>query len=167
MVSRRAALMAGAGLALSFGGPALARTAPRLGAVQLRRPPDPYREGEDADAAIARAKARAEKAGKLLLIDMGGNWCVDCLVLSAVMALPKAAAFIDANFEVVTVDVGQFDRNLQVPKRFGVQLKAVPCVVVLDRKGRVLNHGQELALGSASSLSPQAVLDQLAVWIPG
>jgi hypothetical protein len=37
-------------------------------------------------------------------------------------------------------------------------------VVVLDAQGGVVNKGQELALGSAASLSPQAVLDQLAAW---
>jgi hypothetical protein len=45
-------------------------------------------------------------------------------------------------------------------------MKAVPCVVVLDKAGRQTNKGQELALGSASQQSPQAVLDQLAAWIP-
>ena len=132
--------------------------------MQLVRPPDPYDPGQDAEAAIARAQARARKAGKLLMIDMGGNWCVDCLVLTAVMSLPAAKAFIDRHFEVVTVDVGQFDKNLQVPARYRVTLKAVPCVVVVDAKGKIVNRGQELALGSAASLSPQAVLDQLAAW---
>lgn len=134
--------------------------------MRLMRPADPYVEGADAEKAIAAAKARAQKAGKLLLIDMGGNWCVDCLVLTAVMELPQAKAFIDSRFEVITVDMGRFDKNLQIPARYGIQLKAVPCVVVLDQKGRQTNRGQELALGSASQLSPQAVLDQLAAWIP-
>jgi hypothetical protein len=164
--TRRAVLLAGAGLTMAVASPAFAVPAPRLGWVTLKRPPDPYDSRQKADAAIAAAQARAKKAGKLLLIDMGGNWCADCIVLSAVMQLPQARAFIDQHFEVITVDVGQFDKNLQVPARFNIQMKAVPCVVVLDGKGQVVNRGQELALGSAASLSPQAVLDQLAAWVP-
>ena len=152
------------GLCLGVTGAAKALPAPRLGWVQLQRPADPYDPKAKADLAIAKAQARAKAAGKRLLIDMGGNWCADCIVLTAVMNLPQAKAFIDQHFEVVTVDVGQFDKNLQVPARFKVQLKAVPCVVVLDAQGGVVNKGQELALGSAASLSPQAVLDQLAAW---
>ena len=135
-LSRRAALLAGAAFSLAPVSSALAVTAPRLGSVQLVRPPDPYDPGQDADTAIARAQARARKAGKLMLIDMGGNWCGDCLVLTAVMNLPAAKAFIDRRFEIVTVDVGQFDKNLQVPARYKVALKAVPCVVVIDAKGQ-------------------------------
>ena len=164
-LSRRGALLTAASFALSASVARAAVKAPQLGAVRLMRPADPYNDAENADKAIAAAKARAKKAGKMLLIDMGGNWCVDCLVLTAVMSLPGAKTFIDSRFEVVTVDVGRFDKNLQVPARYGIQMKAVPCVVVLDPAGRQTNKGEELALGSASQLSPQAVLDQLAAWI--
>jgi thiol-disulfide isomerase/thioredoxin len=165
-VSRRVVLIGGAGAALVAASPALALPAPRLGWVRLQRPADPYDPQAKPEPAIARARARAAKSGKLVLIDMGGNWCGDCLVLTAVMNLPMARAFIDQHFEVVAVDVGEFNKNLQIPARYHIQMKAVPCVVVLDGKGRVVNAGQELALGSAASLSPQAVLDQLAAWIP-
>lgn len=164
--SRRIALLAGGAMALFGASPGRAAQAPVLGAVALQRPPDPYNETEDAQAAINAAKARARKSGKAVLIDMGGNWCVDCLVLSAVMRLPKASAFIDQHFEVVAVDVGQFNKNLQIPARYGIKMKEVPCVVILDRHGKPLNAGHELALGSASTLGPQAVLDQLAAWLP-
>jgi thiol:disulfide interchange protein len=31
---------------------------------------------------VAAAFARAQKSHKRVLIDLGGNWCVDCLVLA-------------------------------------------------------------------------------------
>lgn len=164
--TRRLVLLGSAGLCAIGFTPAFAAKAPSLGRVALQRPPDPYRPQADADADIAAAAARARRERKLLLVDMGGNWCPDCLVLAAVMELPQAKAFLDRHYVIVTVDVGRFDKNLQVPARYGVKLEAVPCVVVLDAKGKVLNKGQELVLGSAASMSPQAVLDQLAAWIP-
>ena len=164
----RKALLCIALLAMTL--PAQAATAPKPSIASFQQLPvvtmQPYDETANADAQVAAAFARAQKSHKRVLIDLGGNWCVDCLVLTAVMDLPKAQAFVDQHFEVVTVDVGRFDKNLHVPARYGVQLKAVPCVVVVDRAGKQVNKGQELALGSASQLSPQAVLDQLAAWIP-
>ena len=43
--------------------------------------PLPYDEKANADAQVATARARAVKTGKRLLIDLGGNWCLDCRLL--------------------------------------------------------------------------------------
>ena len=37
----------------------------------------PYDEAANADAKVAAAFARAQKSHKRVLIDLGGNWCVD------------------------------------------------------------------------------------------
>src|SRR5580704_10275934 len=92
-------------------GPAFAAPAPHVTIVsfeQLRTPlPYPYDEHADADAAVAQAKAQALAARKLLLVDLGGNWCPDCRILAGAMALPEVRAFVDAHYVVVTVDVGR------------------------------------------------------------
>ncbi len=66
--------------------------APRVGIdsfAQLKVPlPYPYDEAAAADAQVARAKARARASGKLLLIDLGGDWCGDCQILTATMDRP-------------------------------------------------------------------------------
>ncbi len=98
--------------ALAISGSCLGAPAPQLGETSfaaLAQPlPYPYDEaghaGADVDAALARAKA----AHKLLLIDMGGNWCGDCRVLAGTLALPDLAPFVARHFVVVTVDVGRF-----------------------------------------------------------
>jgi thiol-disulfide isomerase/thioredoxin len=163
--TRRLALFGVCAALLANAGPASAVTAPRLPPVQFSGPPpQPYDASAKAEADIAAAAKRARAAGKLLLIDMGGNWCTDCLVLAIIMDQPVAKAFIAKHYETVTVDVGHFDKNLQIPARYGVTLKEVPCIVVIDAKGKVVNKGQELKLGSAASMQPQAVLDLLASW---
>ena len=162
--TRRTTLFGSAALTLSIAMPSHAAKAPSLGRITLQRPADPYDVQADPDADIRAAAARARRSGKRLLIDMGGNWCPDCLVLKAIIDHPAAKAFIQRHYEVVLVDVGRFDKNMHIPARYGVTLKAVPCVVVVDRSGKVVNRGQELVLGSAASMSPQAVVDQLAAW---
>src|ERR1700739_2336044 len=67
--------------------------------TQLKTPlPYPYEDGQsvkETNAAVAAAKARAAKAHKLLIIDLGGNWCGDCRVLTGTMQLPELRAFVD------------------------------------------------------------------------
>jgi thiol-disulfide isomerase/thioredoxin len=164
-----AALMAGS---LALGAQALAAAPPKAGIdsfAQLKTPlPYPYDEHADADAAIAKARAKAKAEHKLLLIDFGGNWCGDCRVLAGTIELPAVKAFVDRHYEMVSVDVGRFDRNLQAPARYGYtqRLKGVPTLLVVDPKNdSVLNPNDVFALSDARSMSPQALADWLARWV--
>jgi thiol-disulfide isomerase/thioredoxin len=158
---------------LGLAGAAHAAEAPRLGVTsfaELKTPlPYPYDEHADAERAVADARARAAAAGKLLLIDLGGNWCPDCRILAATMELPDLRGFIAAHYVVVTVDVGRFDRNLQIPARYGVhgRLAGMPSVLIVDPDGdRLIDAGHTAALADARSMSPQALADWLAQWLP-
>ena len=159
-------------LALLAAGPATAAAAPRIGIdsfAQLATPlPYPYNAAADADAQVVRAKARARKAGKLLLIDLGGNWCGDCRILTGVMERPDLKPFLDAHYITVLVDVGRFDRNLQIPARYGIteRLEGVPALLIVDPKtDRLLDAGQVTALADAHDMSPQGLADWLAQWV--
>jgi hypothetical protein len=154
-----------------LGGPALAAPAPHVtiaSFAQLRTPlPFPYDEHADADAAVAKAKARALENHKLLLIDLGGNWCGDCRVLAGTMDLPEVRAFVDTHYEEVTVDVGRFDKNLQVPARYGItsRLEGVPSLLVVDpASDRLIDAGHVAALADARHMTPQSLADWLAQW---
>jgi len=111
------------------------------------------------------AKLAAEHL-KPVLLELGGNWCEDCIILTNVMKLPTVAPFIDAHFEVVLVDVGRFNRNLQIPARFGFthHLEGAPFVIVTDANGKVLNTGETTSLITSRAKTPQAMVDQLASW---
>lgn len=165
-VSPLAALL----LALAFPASALAEAAPRLAETSfsaLAKPlPYPYDERADAHAAIAQAKARARAGNKLLLIDMGANWCPDCRILAGTMVLPDLAPFLRANFEIVTVDVGRFERNMDIAVDLHAhRLTGIPAVLVVDpESGKLLNPGRETALSDARSFSPQVLADWLAGW---
>ena len=160
---------------LLFGAPAVSATPPKVGPkvgissfAELKTPlPYPYDEHADADAAVARARAAAKAQHKLLLIDLGGNWCGDCRVLAGTLDLPRVKAFVDRHYTLVTVDVGVFNRNLQIPARYGFtdRLKGVPTLLVIDpATDKVLNPNDVFALSDAGSMSPQALADWLARW---
>jgi thiol-disulfide isomerase/thioredoxin len=159
-------MLAAAGLASGL----VAAPAPRLSATsfdQLAKPlPFPYDEHGDADRAVAAARARAARSGKLLLIDFGGNWCLDCRILAGVVALPQLKAFVARHYEVVAVDIGRMDKNQQIPAHYGIRhLEGVPAVLVVDpRSDRPLNRDHVFALADARSMTPQALADWLAQW---
>lgn len=158
-------------LSLFAAAPALAGNvpAPKVDNSQIARPlPLPYDEAADADAAVAAAMKRAKASKKLLLIDLGGNWCLDCRILAGVVEIPALHAFVAKHYELVTVDVGRFDRNLQIPARYGItqRLEGVPALLVVNpRTNKLLNPGKTSALADARSMSAQALADWLAQWI--
>src|SRR3954463_8754670 len=112
-MKRRAVLAA---IALGLGAVAYYQ-ADRAGAVALGAPklhitqskelptplPFPYDEKANATADVDAAFARARASGKRVLIDLGGNWCPDCRILSGVMELPEVKPFVAQHFETVAV----------------------------------------------------------------
>lgn len=164
------ALLATAALAAT---PSLANAkanAPKVSVASFEQvaKPFPYDENADADAAVAAARARARAGHKLLLIDLGGNWCLDCRLLAGTVDLPEVKAFVAQHYEVVTVDIGRFTKNAQVPAHYGItkRLDGVPAVLIVDpRTDRLVNKGHEFALSDARHMSPQGLADWLAQWV--
>jgi thiol-disulfide isomerase/thioredoxin len=153
--------------ALVLAGTASALTPPPAGIksfAELTPPTAPYNETADANAAVQAAFDRAKKSHKRVLIDLGGNWCGDCRILAGVMELPDVRRFIARHYEVVSVDVGRFDKNLQIPARFGFtkRLLGVPTVLIVSPQGKVINGSDVFALSDARHMAPQAVVDWLA-----
>ena len=169
-------IIAAAVLALGSAAGAYAATPPKADVAsfaELHPPlPYPYDPQGDADpkavdAKVERARAQALHEHKLLLIDMGGNWCGDCRILAGTMELPTVKRFVDAHYVEVTVDSGRhMDQNLQVPNRYGVPtLSGVPSLFVVDpRSDRLLDAGHTPALADARHMSPQGLADWLAQW---
>jgi thiol:disulfide interchange protein len=149
--------------------PALAAVpAPRPSIATLQQLPvvlmQPYDEHADADAAVAAAFDRARKSHKRVLIDLGGNWCVDCVVLANFLKLPEMQRFMAAHYEMVSVDVGRFDRNQQIPARFGItgRLKGVPALLIATPDGKLVNGDDAFATSDAHTMTPQALAEYLA-----
>ena len=163
-------LAAAAFLALALALPAVAAQPPRVSISdygQLKTPlPYPYDEAADASAQTNKALAKAKAGKKLLLIKMGGNWCGDCRILQATMDLPEMKAFLNRHYEMISIDVGRMDKNLQVPARFGVKdkLEGVPAILIVDPASgkQLVARADVAALADARHMSPQALANWLA-----
>ena len=164
------AVLATVVLATLGAGSAAAAPPPRVSIsdyAQLKTPlPYPYDENANASADLDKALARAKANGKRVLIKMGGNWCGDCRILQATMDLPEMKAWVNRNFETISVDVGRMDKNLQIPARYGIteRLAGVPAIFVVDPKtGRQLVSKAQVAdLADARHMQPQDLANWLA-----
>jgi hypothetical protein len=133
---------------------------------ELDVPYEPFDENANADRDVANAFAQARAQNKRVLIDLGGNWCGDCLILAGIMDLPEVRRLLDTYYVVVSVDVGHFNRNLQIPERFGIteRLAGVPAVLIAEPNGRLVNANHIAALADARSMGPQNIVNWLAYW---
>ena len=161
--------------AILLAAPALAAPAPKVALGSIadlpvveRNPYDEAATSAQADTAVNAAFARARRNHKDVLIDLGGNWCGDCVVLANIMLLPEMKPFMARHYEVVEIDTGRNNRNLQIPARFGVDLSGgVPAVLIVKADGKTLvNAGHISALEDARHMTPQDIADWLAKWTP-
>lgn len=108
----------------------------------------PYDEAADARQDVRVALKTAAAENKAVLIVFGGNWCGDCKVLDMEMHQGDLARLVEQRLVVVKVDVGRFDRNLDVAAQYGKILKnGVPSVALVRADGSVAfqTDGGELA----------------------
>ncbi|MCK6445363.1 MAG: thioredoxin family protein [Planctomycetes bacterium] len=104
------------------------------------KPPPLYDEQADAKSDIAAALAKAKKENRRVLIQWGGNWCGWCKLLDKTLKSDKQLARkILYEYDVVHVDVGHFDKNMELAKGYGADLASgVPFLTVLDADGKVI-----------------------------
>ena len=118
------------------------------GAQAADRADQPYDESANAPAQVTQAFATAKAQGKRVLIVFGANWCGDCRMLDAEFKKPAMQSLLGANFVTVKINVGRFDKNLDVVKPYGdVIKKGIPSIVVAtaDRQLIYATSGGELA----------------------
>lgn len=122
--------------------------------------PLPYDEKADANADVERALAAAKASGTPVLVIFGANWCPDCRALDKALNSGKNAELVGREFKVVKVDVGQFDRNLDLAARYGNPVKkGIPAAVVLSPQGEVLCATRLGELADARHMSDTGIYD--------
>jgi len=104
-----------------------------------------YDESADASRSIHEAVIRADREDKRVLLVFGANWCGWCRELHRVFrSNPSVARRLDRDYVVVAVDVGRFDRNVALARRYGVSNlddTGIPMLAVLDCRGTVVSVG--------------------------
>jgi len=145
-----------------------------LVAKQLRRLPEPakpniqlYPPPEEAQAEISSALAAAAKDHKRVLLVFGGNWCYDCHVLDATFRSKAFAPLVNANYHVLHINVGNYDVNLDLAKKYEIPLeKGVPSLAILDPDGTLVVSQKKGEFESTVRIGPEDVVEFLKKWKP-
>ena len=117
-----------------------------------------YDEKADAAADIKAALARAKKNNKRVLVQWGANWCGWCVVLADTMKSDgKISREMLYEYELVKVDMGRFDKHLDVAKAYGAEFKAIPYLTILDADGKpiVQQNTEPLELKAEANAKPK------------
>ena len=126
-----------------------------------------YDPTADAKAEITAALAAAQSDGKRVLLDFGADWCPDCHVLATYLHGVAGRKLVDRAFHVVSIDVGYWDKNLDVSEAAGNPIaKGIPAVVIVEADGSIVASTADGSLANARSMSEADVLAKLAAWEP-
>ena len=119
----------------------------------------PYDELADARTEISDALQSARSDKTDVLVVFGANWCADCKVLDLALRSGKVSSLIHAEFTVVKVDVGRFNKNVEIAAQYGVPLKqGIPAVAVLDPSGRLKVATRAGELADARNMGEDGIL---------
>jgi thiol-disulfide isomerase/thioredoxin len=117
--------------------------------------------------AAPHALARAQSGNRMVLLVMGANWCHDSRALAGWLAQPRFAAMIVARYELVYVDVGVRDRNIDIARRFGLsKIKGTPTAMILNGEGKLLNKKDAPGWRNAASRTQEQVYRAFAEFTP-
>lgn len=122
--------------------------------------PLPYDESADAKAAVQQALVAAKASHVPVLLILGANWCKDCRALDLALKSGKSADLVSREFKVVKVDVGNFDRNLDLVAAYGNPIKrGIPAAVVLSSSNEILYSTKAGELANARRMSETGIYE--------
>ena len=125
-----------------------------------------YDESLDAMQQIKEATALAQKSGRYVLCQVGGNWCPWCLRFANFITEDKEIAeFIEKHYVYIHVNTSKENKNkdallrLGNPGRFGY-----PVFVILNHDGSVLHIQNSAYLEEGKGYNRKKVLEFLQNW---
>lgn len=94
------------------------------------------------------------------IIIFGGNWCPDCRILDGSLQVPSIKKFMSEHFEIMHIDVGRYDKNMELMDYFGVaREEGVPRVIVFDKEMNILNSSSTKEWTTARERSLQDIFN--------
>ena len=120
-----------------------------MSANDIKMPPDeflkmplplPYNGEIYSESDIERFLDSSINKSKQPIIIFGGNWCPDCRILEGTLQLPTIKKYMIEHYEIMHVDVGRYDKNMNLISYFKIpKEEGVPRVLVFDTNKNILN----------------------------
>ena len=122
----------------------------------------PYDETAIAGEEITEALKKAQSNNRYVLLQMGGNWCPDCRTLGEYFSRPDIKTWLDERVVLVSVDVGEWDRNLDIVEAYENPIsEGIPALVLLDSQNQIIFATLAGELATARSMSKIELIEWL------
>lgn len=82
------------------------------------------------------------------------------------MHKPELASLVAKNFVVVNIDTGRGDKNVDLARKYGLSLRGIPALAVLDPGGKVLYAPARSKFSSARQMSYESIKAFFEEWKP-
>lgn len=126
-----------------------------------------YDEQADAHRDVNAALSSAGTNKKNIVLIFGANWCGDCHALHDQMHKAELAAIIEKNFLVVEIDLGRYDKNVDLAAKYHVPIdRGIPALAVLDSHGNLLYAMDQGQFADARSMSYDSIKEFFVKWKP-
>jgi thioredoxin 1 len=120
----------------------------------------PYNESASAKAEVQQALTEASLANVPVLIIFGANWCADCRALDKALKSSKNAELLANSFKLVKVNVGNFDKNIDLVTAYGNPIKkGIPSAIILSPANKILYSTKSGELANARTMSETGIYD--------
>ncbi|MBC7874352.1 MAG: thioredoxin family protein [Ferruginibacter sp.] len=125
-----------------------------------------YNPGENAKEGIAEAVKSAKTAGKHVLVQVGGNWCVWCARFNDFVAGDKSLdSLMQSNYIVYHLNHSKENSNSDLLKKYDFpQRFGFPVFLILDDKGDLLHTQNSWYLESGKSYDKEKVTAFFTDW---
>ena len=125
-----------------------------------------FEPGRDAARDIDNAIIEAERTGKRILLDVGGNWCIWCRRLDSLFQRrADLEELMRKNYVVVKVNYSTENKNEKVLSRYP-KVAGYPHLFVLNSDGTLLHSQDTGALEAGKGHDPEKVKAFLTAWAP-
>ncbi len=129
-------------------------------------PVNEYDPRRDAATDIAQAVAEARRAGRNVLLEVGGKWCVWCRIMDNYFE--KHADIMqlrDENFVTVKINFSPDNENKALLSKYP-EIPGYPHIFVLDAEGKLLHSQNTGDLEAGKSYDREKMIGFLKQWSP-
>lgn len=125
-----------------------------------------YSPTENADSALKVAVAEANRTGKHVFVQIGGNWCVWCARFHEFVTKDaQLDSMMKADFVVYHQNYSPENRNKEILARYGYpQRFGFPVFLILDGKGNLLHTQNSAYLELDKSYSKDKIMEFFRHW---
>ena len=128
--------------------------------------PEPYKKLKISLNELKEFLKYSVDQNKQSIVIFGANWCPDAKFLEAVMQLPTFKNFLEKYVNILNIDLGKYEINMELFNFFDSNIKdGIPRVFIMDKRGLNINLDSNDAMRMARELSAQEIFNYFQKFI--